>query len=65
MMDWERYVAEQKFLASLEVKYGVAGRLHERKWSIEEIAEVVGLPVERTKKLIDEYEKEKKESKEE
>ena len=65
MMNWERYIAEQKFLASLEVKYGVTGRLHERKWPIEEIAEVVGLPVERTKKLIDEYEKKKKESKEE
>lgn len=65
MMDFERYVAEQKFLAALEVKYGVAGRMHEMGFPLEEIAKVVRLSVRRTEELVEKYEKEKKESKEE
>lgn len=65
MVDFERYVAEQKFLAALEVKYGVAGRMSEMGFPLEEIAEVVRLSVGRTEELIKKYEKEKSESKEE
>lgn len=56
-MDFERYVAEKEFLAVRELERGVAGRLFKMGISIDNIARVIRLSVEKTVALIEEYEK--------